>query len=195
MFIPRRGFLLSSAGLITSSFVKDARAFIRRKAEPLLLTPRAASQTLYVMQPLDKFQAALGSRRVDPHGKPPTWLGYARRFYRNKQNEIELDRMCEEWFLDPSELDGPVKPEIFEDLWYRHDGPCAKAYTLLEGLDLGPDFDGKGRHVGLIEFNEGGHPGDDSRWVDIEDELSVSLLQARLIELNLPIKVVVADYD
>jgi hypothetical protein len=39
-------------------------------------------------------------------------------------------------------------------------------------------------------FQEGSHPGDDSRWVEASDKLALSLLQARLIDLKLPISIV-----
>jgi hypothetical protein len=45
---------------------------------------------------------------------------------------------------------------------------------------------GRGPH---LEFHEGGHPGDSSFWVNAKVELSLSLLQARLIDLKMPIKV------
>jgi hypothetical protein len=40
-----------------------------------------------------------------------------------------------------------------------------------------------------LEFNIGAHPGDSSFWVDAKDELSLSLLQARLIDLGIPIRI------
>jgi hypothetical protein len=43
----------------------------------------------------------------------------------------------------------------------------------------------------LLEFHEGDrHPGDNSIFVNAKDQLSLSLLQARLIDLGMPIKVV-----
>jgi hypothetical protein len=36
----------------------------------------------------------------------------------------------------------------------------------------------------------GSHPGDSTRFVNARDMLSLSLLQARLIDLTLPIKIV-----
>ena len=67
-------------------------------------------------------------------------------------------------------------------------GPCAKAYRLLDGLDLGPDLDSprEGPH---LAFEEGAYPGDNSRWVQASGKLALSLLQARLIDLRLPIKI------
>jgi hypothetical protein len=43
----------------------------------------------------------------------------------------------------------------------------------------------------LLEFHEGDrHPGDNSIFVNAKDQLSLSLLQARLIDLGMPIKIV-----
>jgi hypothetical protein len=48
------------------------------------------------------------------------------------------------------------------------------------------------REAGEIIFEAfGGAPGNSYHWVELKDDLTVSLLQARLIELNLPIKVTV----
>ena len=41
----------------------------------------------------------------------------------------------------------------------------------------------------LLEFNVGSHPGDSTHYVNAKDMLSLSLLQARLIDLKLPIKI------
>ena len=67
-------------------------------------------------------------------------------------------------------------------------GPLARAYHLLEKIDLGPARDsGRGP---LLEFNVGSHPGDSTHYVNAKDMLSLSLLQARLVDLKLPIKIV-----
>ena len=67
-------------------------------------------------------------------------------------------------------------------------GPLARAYHLLEKIDLGPDRNsGSGP---LLEFNVGSHPGDSTHYVNAKDMLSLSLLQARLIDLKLPIEIV-----
>jgi len=55
-------------------------------------------------------------------------------------------------------------------------------------IDLGPDRNsGSGP---LLEFNVGSHPGDSTHYVNAKDMLSLSLLQARLIDLKLPIEIV-----
>ena len=63
-------------------------------------------------------------------------------------------------------------------------------------LLVGAPNDGPDRYSGRgpeLEFHEGdAHPGDNSFWVNAKDQLSLSLLQARLIDLGMPIKVVEA---
>ena len=55
-------------------------------------------------------------------------------------------------------------------------------------IDLGPERDsGRGP---LLEYNIGSHPGDNTHYVNAKDKPSLSLLQARLIDLKLPIKIV-----
>ena len=69
------------------------------------------------------------------------------------------------------------------------DSHSARAHRLLGKIDLGLDrYSGRGPR---LEFHEGdAHPGDNSFWVNAKDQLSLSLLQARLIDLGMPIKVV-----
>ena len=79
--------------------------------------------------------------------------------------------------------------------WDNFTGPQAKAYHLLKDLDLGQRRIGAkaSRPVHLRRVRR------ISRqfytWVELHDDLTVSLLQARLIELNLPINVAVGTRD
>ena len=70
-----------------------------------------------------------------------------------------------------------------------------KGHHLLKGLDLGHSGSAL-RQAGRIIFEEfGGSPGSSYTWVELHDDLTVSLLQARLIELNLPISVKIGTRD
>jgi hypothetical protein len=54
----------------------------------------------------------------------------------------------------------------------------AKAFHLLKGLDLGHSGSAL-RQAGQIIFEEfGGSPGNSYTWVELHDDLTVSLLQA-----------------
>jgi hypothetical protein len=91
--------------------------------------------------------------------------------------------------IEPGDLDKPVQRRYWEEDWFDiTGGPLAKAYHLLQRIDLGPERDSwRGP---LLEFNVGSHPGDSTHYVNARDMLSLSLLQARLIDLKLPIKIV-----
>jgi hypothetical protein len=68
------------------------------------------------------------------------------------------------------------------------------AHQLLADLNLDCDPKEPGRKAGHILFTSwGGHSGSTERWVDLKDDLSVSVLQARLIERDLPIKLVIGS--
>ena len=91
--------------------------------------------------------------------------------------------------LTPEELDSPLDGFGWEDMWDNFNGPQAKAYHLLKELDLGSD-DSELRQAGDVLFEGcGGAPGNTYTWVELKDDLTASLLQARLIELGLPINV------
>jgi hypothetical protein len=82
----------------------------------------------------------------------------------------------------------------WQDQWDNFTGPHARAHHLLKDLDLGQAGSAL-RQAGQIIFQEFGRPGFDYHWVELKDDLTVSLLQARLIELNLPINVAVGTRD
>ena len=66
---------------------------------------------------------------------------------------------------------------------------------MLKKLDLGSP-NSKLKQAGQIIFEEfGGAPGNSYTWVELKDDLTVSLLQGRLIELDLPIQVAVGSFD
>jgi hypothetical protein len=90
--------------------------------------------------------------------------------------------------IEPGDFDKPVQRRNWEDWFDITGGPLARAYHLLKTIDLGPERDsGRGP---LLEFNVGSHPGDNTHYVNAKDMLSLSLLQARLVDLKLPIKIV-----
>jgi hypothetical protein len=89
------------------------------------------------------------------------------------------------------ELDAPVSdvcwPMVYESTW----APAARAARYLRRLDIGPRFTTARGHAGALTFHAGdNHPGSSEIWVDVADDLSASLLQARLIELGEPVRLV-----
>jgi hypothetical protein len=197
--IDRRHFLIGAGALLTASFVKQAKAFSRRSGEPLVLSPaRKPEETLYVYRQESDYggewRVSLGPDQ--PFAPPPpTWREHLRSLGHRLETPDEIERACREHDLPLEELDVRLNGFGWEDSWDNFTGPQAKAHHLLKGLDLG----GAGsalRQAGQIIFEAfGGFSGNSYTWVELRDDLTVSLLQARLIELNLPINVAVGTRD
>ena len=186
----RRGFLIGTAGLLTTAFVSDARSFIRRKDAPLLAVPSRTAHTLYWDWPdgLDNPKLYLDGKPQVWAGLPPTWREFLNSSHLDYYDPTEIKQRLEDVEFDPSQLDKEMDFSWWENHFDRRSGPSAKAYNLLEKIDLGPELGG-GDGPNL-EFNEGGcDSADISLHVSASDLLALSLLQARLIDLNLPIKV------
>ena len=136
------------------------------------------------------YLLSLGKWRDQPP-PPPTW----REFFisegiahQTKQQADEIHRVHGIWPNDYDEL-------IDQDWWWEtrfgyNGDPCFNAYMLLSQIDVGPKL-GSARGP-LLEFHGPGTPGGSSEWVTAKDKLSLSLLQARLIDLGIPIEIVEA---
>jgi hypothetical protein len=197
IMLDRRRFLVGAAGLLTASFVRKASAFSRSYGEPLLLpTDGNPEKTLCVYRQdwkdyetndyAAKWRVSLGPNQ--PFAPPPPTrrerlcsLGYPLK------TQEDIERACIQEGLEPQDLDNPLDGFGWEDAWDNFTSPQAKAFHLLKNLDLG-DANSKLRQAGEIIFEEFGG-GNGSSWVELKDDLTVSLLQARLIEVNLPIDV------
>jgi hypothetical protein len=199
--IDRRHFLIGAGALLTASFVNRAKAFSRRSGKPLVLSPaRKPEETLYVYRQEiwsdygGEWRVSLGPDQ--PFAPPPpTWREHLRALGHPLDTDDDIERACIQHDLPLEELDVRLNGFGWEDSWDNFTGPQAKAHHLLKGLDLG----GAGsalRQAGQIIFEQfGGSPGNSYTWVELRDDLTVSLLQARLNELNLPISVAVGTRD
>ena len=105
----------------------------------------------------------------------------------------EIEGICDMHGIGPEDFDNPCLERYWLDRWECEDNPSAKAFWLLSRSISGPTGSARGP---LLEFHEGdNHPGSNDRWVNAKDKLSLSLLQARLIDLRMPIKIVRAPSD
>ena len=104
------------------------------------------------------------------------------------RTESEIEKICSSHLIEPGDFDKAMSVRHWEDWFEIEGGPLARDYHLLRKIDLGPR---RGSERGpLLEFNIGSHPGDSTHYVNAKDMLSLSLLQARLIDLGMPIKIV-----
>ena len=187
MLQSRRGFLVGVGSLLTAAFVKEARSCIRTSGRPLLATPKQVAQTMYWYDSGDQgYLLTLGEWTPDPPAAP-SWRELLVSDGIPHQTKDEIENVWIEHAIWPEDYDQPVCERYWWDRFECEDGSAAKAYRLLEKIDFGPAR--VPARVPHLEFHEGAHPGDSSPWVNAKDELSLSLLQARLIDLKMPIRI------
>ncbi len=186
MSFSRRFFILGAGALITKAFVSKAAAYADRTRRPLLVQPDKFERDLFIY--LEDGLITLGKLQMVEEVPVPTWRQY---FELSIGRRIETAEDIE--FIERTngvleeDLDKPMNGFSWESQWEYRFGPAARAFQLLEGLDLGDLTRQPNRTAWRkpLEFVEGGfHPGDDSRVVRADDPVTASLLQARLIELG-----------
>ena len=195
--ISRRSFLIGFGSLVTSAFVARAQAHVRESRAPLLLDPGKAEETLYLYDHVgadtgNAWQISLGPwEEVEP--PPPTWREHLTRRGYALATPDDLERVWRECSIQPEHLDQTLNDHRWADYWEDRESPSAKAYWLLKELGLDCPLNARGTKAGRIEFFDSPNPMSLWRWVELRDDLSVSLLQARLIEAGHRMKLVVGD--
>jgi hypothetical protein len=199
--ISRRSFLLGIGSLVTTAFAAKAKAHAIVAQSPLLLDPGRAQETLYLYEGFDcsdgpdgtKWRVSLGPDRC-PAPPPPTWREYLKPQGYAFETQADFDRAYRDMSLLPEEVDQPLDGYAWEDAWEYAESPQAKAFVLLKELKLDCGLNRSGEKAGRIVFTErGSHPGSSEGWVDLRDDLTASLLQARIIERELPIRLRIGE--
>jgi hypothetical protein len=192
MSITRRQFLLgmasTSAGLIVPTYLTKATQFLEETGQPLLIPPKHIITELYAVDFGDgEFELYLG----DPDEMPPQmthrefaeYTGYSTldEYFKAHYGEEEEYR-----YIDPDDY---VDYEFVGEAWARSESPNARAFHLLGTLDLMPlsGYPGQG---GELVFVDGACPGNDYLGVHAVGAHSLSLLQARLNQLDTGIRII-----
>jgi hypothetical protein len=188
MSTSRRQFILGTgAGLILPSYYDKVFTFFENTGEALIEIPKQTDIELIAIDRTgDGFELNWG----DPWLEPPemTVREFAVRYFGSEENFIELS--------EEEDIDFDAKMDFWDvvDTWSYRDSPNARAYRLLEDLDLGPDLTGEDA-VGEIKFIEGASPGNDYLGVEAPSQLDISLLQKRLNDLDTGIRISLAEHD
>jgi len=181
MSISRRQFVLgTAAGLILPSYYDKVLTYFENHGEPLIEIPNQADTELLVVDEYGSYEFHLG----DPWAEPPemTIREFALEYCGSE--EAYQEDWCDGEEVD---FDAIEDPEIVLESWAFHSS-SAEAFYLLEGLDLGPDLNRKDA-VGQIRFIDGECPGNSYRGVEAVDQVSISLLQKRLNDLDTGIRI------
>ena len=188
MTTSRRQFILgTTAGLILPSYYDRVFSYFQNHGEPFLELPKQPIRTMYAYTWGEGFEFLLDGRETEaPVGM--TRREYARRYFKSEQAYIDA------YDYDPAfvDFDEPEYAGMVDTAWNRKDSPSAKAYRLLDDLDLGLDFDGKDP-VGHLEFIDGPNPCSNYLGVQTEDPVSISLVQKRLNDLDMGIRISVVE--
>ena len=199
----RRSFLIRSAGtvgaLLTTQFLKNAQWLIANQKQALLVTPvQRALETLYAVPSEGKFALFLGGLPNEYIEPQFSWEEFGNTAWGYSEKDT-LEYLRESYDLckcgAQDRLNAKADDDLVLDWWLRHQSPNALAYKQLEGIDLGPKFDRAEKTAGSILFSDSFHPGNETLWVEVPDLLSVSLLQARLNELEQGIRLEVLEGD
>lgn len=187
MIIQRRAFLTGLASLFGVASAADLRSLVQDRGKPLLLPVRDAVQRIHVYE---GGLLTLGEWKYDYDMPRPTWRQQLEAEGVDVNDPVALAQEIDSRSMDPNDLDEPLCdvswPMAYDLTWT----PPARAYRLLARLNIGASVMGRGK-IGRLEFHEGdNHPSSNDLWVDALDNLSVSCLQARLIELKQPMEIV-----
>ena len=195
--INRRMFLIGAGSLISSAMANEIFSRVRDTGQMLLAAPVAADRRLYIYPDYNSdtqhFVISLGPAQLEPPRQIPTWRQFLASEGQAIQTEADLEALEWEMGLVRDQLDEPLPAQSWVNVWDVRLSPFAKAYNLLDELELGPELSDAPDRDPCLLFNEGAHPGDSSRWVEAVDARTIPALRSRLRNLDLPIEVVIDD--
>jgi len=187
--LTRRTFLSGSAGTLTAALLKRFEWFSENECHPLIEAPPSPIRHIYASRSdFDDWVLTLGEPCEAP--EPPSWADYFEAAWgARKSSQSDLLDLCESYGLDPENLSSECDWETWFTYWGRNQSPRARAYSLLEELDVGTILTGAAGEVGEIAFLDAPFPASDYLGVHAIGDLSISLLQHRLNELDTRIEI------
>jgi len=198
----RRSFLVQSArmmgAVLTASFVTQVEAYVEHKNSPLLLPPSHQNRILYAIEDAGgKYCLYLDKHPLDDAIPEITWRDLIVDHWGWSEQD-GIAHLQDNYGISKKEaraMLGDIAPEdSVGDWFYLAQSANAQAFFYLAHLDLGPDFSTNVDAAGEIWFKDGYCPGNDTRKVEVPENISLSLLQARLIDLGEDIKIEVATW-
>lgn len=179
----RRTFLKGLSSAFGAATMPDLHKRILDNGAPILLEPVMISDRIHVYE---NGLLCLGDHlhRTFPR---VTWKRYF--IDLGARTSKDLAQHAHEWDVD--DVDQFIDDDQWGEIYELHYDPMPAAYHLLRRLKIGPKTEANRPRNGRLDFYAGSnHPGSNDLWVEAADDFTVSLLQARLIELRQPIKIV-----
>jgi hypothetical protein len=183
MDVSRRCFLIGMASAFGAATVPDLRARIADAGRPILLAPNLAAKRMFVCE---GGHLLLGDQTIKTFPRP-TWKDHFIEIGCRTGKDLQI--WADSWEID--DIEALVDERYWPSIYEANYDPMPAAYRLLKKLKIGTSLRSKTRTAGRLDFYAGSnHPGSHDLWVEAYDDLSVSLLQASLIELKQPIQLV-----
>ena len=207
----RLGFLIDpNSEHVNAAFVEKAR-----KYGPLLTAPKNSTRMMYALRGesisgagyfYDLWLDEPEDNLSDPFFEM-TWREFFQaKGYGSDDRELAQELLSDQMyyrFEDEEEeakkiegaiaaLDETPEGDFLHEEYLSWGSPQGKAYNILAGLDLGHEYDPE-KTVGCINFIDSPSLSYHACSVEVEDCLSLSLLQAKLNELNTGIEIEIRD--
>ena len=190
--LSRRQFLLATAGTLTPGFVlpnflEKAVSYLETYDRPLLLPPENPEHILYASH---NEEGSYYLFLDEPTLQPPrfTWRQFMEHYFGSVEEYLGIDHISEAGEVWREDLDAEAEFETVLDCYMRRESPEARAFYLLEPLNLGLG----GNHpdaMGELEFIDGPMPGSLYLAVYAQDRLTLSILQHELNRLGQSVRV------
>lgn len=184
----RRSFLIGLGALLTAPYVAKLEASIAQNAvvEPLI-TEASATRVLRAVPNHRGFVITFDEEEDLPE---LTYREMLDEFHGQwfqpgaPLSEEEAEELKDIYEITPAQLDDIAPPGTYEAEWRERNNPMLNAFSFLDDLDLGPEDEEGDDLRGDLLFIEGEHPGSTYIAVEAPDELTLHLLQARLLDLG-----------
>lgn len=184
MSVTRRSFLVGIGSIITMSFVHKAKAHLAGTGEPFLEPPALPVQDLYYEESdSDGWRLHLGDPQTFAP-EPPRLIDFLRSQGKRLETPRQIGIYCEREYLSEGDLHEQVDGFAWEDYWEANLSSDSRAYHFLKSGKIFPRIAGYASEGGIV-FDSRPNPMSSVHYVEVRDELSLSLLQARLNELEL----------
>ena len=184
----RRSFLIGLGAFLTAPYVSKLEASLAQKAvvEPLI-TEASASRVLRAVPNRRGFVITFDEEEDLPE---LTYREMLDEFHGQwfppgaSLSEEETEELRDIYEITPAQLDDIAPPGTYAAEWRERHNPTLNAFSFLDDLDLGPEDEEGDDLRGDLLFIEGEHPGSTYVAVEAPDELTLHLLQARLLDLG-----------
>lgn len=185
----RRSFLIGIGAFLTAPYVAKVQTALAQNAAPVPLITEAQADRVLIAEPVQRgFRLYFDTTYdAEPDYSYREMLAkyWGEDFYGDDQlSDEDKARLEEEYGLVINDLDETAPFALYEEEWWENNNPSLKVFSYLEDLDLGPTDEEGDDLLGALDLIEGEHPGSTYYAVEARDELTLHLLQARLLDLG-----------